>query len=46
MPEWIWIPFSISQAFFLAQHWIFSAQYLKVALLFELAFCVKSQQIQ
>ena len=42
MPNWIWFPFSLSQVLFLAQHWVFTAQYLKVALLFELAFCVKT----
>ena len=42
MSEWSWIQFSLSEVLFLAQHWVFTAQYLKVALLFELAFCVKT----
>ena len=45
LPEWIWISFSVSQVLFLAQHWVFTAQYLKVALIFELAFCVKTEQV-
>ena len=44
-PDWIWYPFCISQVLWLTQHWIFTAQYLKVSMIFELAFCVKTSAV-
>ena len=45
LPNWIWYTYSVAFALWLTQHWIFTAQYLKVALIFELAFCVKTSAV-
>ena len=34
----IWYPYAIGLALWLVQHWIFTSQYLRVALTFELMF--------
>jgi multidrug transporter EmrE-like cation transporter len=46
MPTWIWDLNSIGEVAFLLQHWVFAVQYLKVALVFELAFTVRTQAVE
>lgn len=38
--------YDFAQILFMLQHWLFTIQYLKVALIFELAFCVKTEEVQ
>ena len=45
-PNIIVYTFVIVQVLFLVQHWLFTAQYLKVALIFELAFSVKTGEVR
>ena len=42
---WSFDFFSTGEVIFLAQHWIFAGQYLKIALTIQLTFSVKTEEI-
>ena len=46
LPKGVWVLFCFAEILFLTQHWIFAQVYLRVALIFELAFSSQTEEVE